>query len=504
MKKLLLALSFCLIGSSAFAQAPVFCPTRPNGDSSNACASTAFVQNAGGGGGGITQLTGDGTAGPGTGSQALTLATVLGTPGSFGSATQCIVATQNAKGLTTAISSVTCAPVLTGDVTTVANVATLATVNSNVGTFGSSTNCPTFTVNGKGLITAASQTGCTPALGSITGFGTGVATALAVNIGSAGAPVLFNGALGTPSSGSIATTLLSGTLQATQEPAHTGDVTNSAGSLALALATVNSNVGTFGSSTNCVTFTVNGKGLITAASQTACASGAATSLHKQFFSTPGSTTYTPTTGMISVIAECVAGGGAGGSTAGALTTVNGGGGGGGGGYSRAVFTAAAIGASKTLIVGAGGTAGTAGNNPGNAGADSCLTTSTCVSGQILAAKGGAGGTAGNGSGGTGTGGAGGIAGTGDMSIVGQNGFAAFFSSVSGTIVGTGSTGGTSGFGFGMGGQNSPASFTASNAGVAGQTYGGGGSGAVFSNSASNAQGGAGASGACWMTELTSP
>lgn len=34
-------------------------------------------------------------------------------------------------------------------------------------------------------------------------FGTGVQTALGVNIGSAGAPVLFNGALGTPSSGTL-------------------------------------------------------------------------------------------------------------------------------------------------------------------------------------------------------------------------------------------------------------------------------------------------------------
>ena len=39
------------------------------------------------------------------------------------------------------------------------------------------------------------------ALGSITGLGTGVATALAVNVGSAGAPVVNGGALGTPSSG---------------------------------------------------------------------------------------------------------------------------------------------------------------------------------------------------------------------------------------------------------------------------------------------------------------
>lgn len=34
-------------------------------------------------------------------------------------------------------------------------------------------------------------------------FGTGVETALGINIGSAGAPVLFNGALGTPSSGTL-------------------------------------------------------------------------------------------------------------------------------------------------------------------------------------------------------------------------------------------------------------------------------------------------------------
>lgn len=39
------------------------------------------------------------------------------------------------------------------------------------------------------------------ALGKITGLGTGVATALAVNVGSAGAPVVNGGVLGTPSSG---------------------------------------------------------------------------------------------------------------------------------------------------------------------------------------------------------------------------------------------------------------------------------------------------------------
>ena len=49
----------------------------------------------------------------------------------------------------------------------------------------------------------------TPAVGSITGLGTGVATALGVNVGSAGAFVTFDGALGTPSSGTV--TNLTGT-----------------------------------------------------------------------------------------------------------------------------------------------------------------------------------------------------------------------------------------------------------------------------------------------------
>ena len=79
------------------------------------------------------------------------------------------------------------------------NEVTLATVNANVGSFGSATQSPTYTVNGKGLITAAANVTITPAVGSISGLGTGVATALGVNTGSAGAVVLFNGNAGTPS-----------------------------------------------------------------------------------------------------------------------------------------------------------------------------------------------------------------------------------------------------------------------------------------------------------------
>jgi len=43
-----------------------------------------------------------------------------------------------------------------------------------------------------------------PAVGDITGLGAGVATAMGIAVGSAGAPVVLNGALGTPSSGNLA------------------------------------------------------------------------------------------------------------------------------------------------------------------------------------------------------------------------------------------------------------------------------------------------------------
>jgi hypothetical protein len=50
---------------------------------------------------------------------------------------------------------------ISGDFATTSNILALATVNANVGTFGSATQCPTITVSGKGLLTAASQTPCT-------------------------------------------------------------------------------------------------------------------------------------------------------------------------------------------------------------------------------------------------------------------------------------------------------------------------------------------------------
>jgi hypothetical protein len=173
-----------------------------------------------GGTGGRVLMDNSGTLGEyaisGTGNVAMTTNPVFTTP-NLG--TPSAVTLTNGTGLpTTGLTGTLQAaqfPALTGDITTTAGAlgTTLATVNSNVGTFGSATQSGTFTVNAKGLITAAANVTITPAVGSLTGAGSGVLTALGIAVGSAGGPVTNGGALGSPSSiGMLPAFTLGGTI----------------------------------------------------------------------------------------------------------------------------------------------------------------------------------------------------------------------------------------------------------------------------------------------------
>jgi hypothetical protein len=130
-----------------------------------------------GGGSGITQLTGDAAAGPGSGSQPLTLASVVGA-GTVGDTTHYPIVTFDAKGRVTGASA-QAAPgpangigVITGDLTTppastpAQSVAgTLASVGT-AGTYGSASLIPVITTDAKGRVTAV--TTAAPSAGALT------------------------------------------------------------------------------------------------------------------------------------------------------------------------------------------------------------------------------------------------------------------------------------------------------------------------------------------------
>jgi hypothetical protein len=91
---------------------------------------------------------------------------------------------------------------LTGTVFSITPVGTAST-------YGSATQTPVFTTNASGQVSSVTNTTITPAVGSITGLGTGVATALAAGVTGSGnivlatSPSLVTPVLGTPTSGNF-------------------------------------------------------------------------------------------------------------------------------------------------------------------------------------------------------------------------------------------------------------------------------------------------------------
>jgi hypothetical protein len=205
-------------------------------------------------------------------------------------------------------------------------------------------------------------------------------------------------------------------------------------------------------------------------------------------------TYTPDSKLLFAIIECVGGGGGGGGIAGAAGFTGAAAGGAPGGYSRAIKTAAQIGASQTVTIGAAGAAGPAGANNGSAGG------STSV-GTLCAANGGNGGNFTT-SGSVGPPSAGAVSGTGDFApsgAAGTGGFGYLSATPLFLNYAAGSGGSTL---FGAGG-TSVAGNANSVAGHNAGGYGAGGSGAASQNSATNAAGGNGAPGITIITEFCS-
>lgn len=212
-------------------------------------------------------------------------------------------------------------------------------------------------------------------------------------------------------------------------------------------------------------------------------SNAVKTVHQQIFVNSG--TYTPTTGMLYAIVEVQAAGGGGGgvNSNGAAS------GGGAGAYGRSWLSAATIGVSQTITIGAGGTAGT-GSGSGTAGG----TGGTTSFGSLIVCTGGIGGVHGTaGAGGAALGGNGGTCSAGDLQIPGNPGLVGFNITSAFYVSGGG---GNSIFGGGA----QPVVTVNTNGNNAG-IYGAGGSGGQ--SGGSTATGGTGSQGVVIITEYCS-
>lgn len=216
----------------------------------------------------------------------------------------------------------------------------------------------------------------------------------------------------------------------------------------------------------------------------------------QQFITAGTFTYTPTTNMLYCFIQICGGGGAGGSALGGSSTIAAAGGGSPGAYAQGWLSAASIGASQSLTIGAAGTPGTAGNIPGNAGG----TTTFGTSPVFFTCPGGIGGNGSAANPGTvyayNRGGLSANAPSADASVIGFVGsggrtplFALTVPSLTAYLSGKGASGN-----FGTGGEG----LTTIGAGNAGSGNGSGGGGATASTTST--QGGPGTAGIIIITE----
>ena len=221
----------------------------------------------------------------------------------------------------------------------------------------------------------------------------------------------------------------------------------------------------------------------------------------QTFTTSG--TYTPTVGMIYATIEVLGAGGGGGGCTGNYVNVAGGGG--AGGFAKGNFTAAQVGASATVTIGAGGLAGTSGGgNGGTGGATSiALTGAGTITITGNGGVGGLGDSVGTGNNGltTKTGGVGGTASNGSIvNIQGAHGANSFGSHGTTYYCQSGSGGQSIYGGAGVGQFAINQTLTGNNATGYGSGGGGASSGTITSGGGAATGGGTGSPGLIIITE----